>query len=144
MEDPGRLLPRRDERNIFPVAKLIGCGLAHGEGDRQRPRKPVRQAHVAEHARVVRPAHESLERTVRADAEQLDVGHHPGVQRDPLEGRGANSRLDESFPAQDTVDEPPTMGSDLGGLGVRHGHGVNLVLSIEKVKNVPKALIPMA
>src|SRR5206468_2133346 len=40
MQDPDRLFPRRDERDVLALAHLIGGGASHGEGDGQRPWKP--------------------------------------------------------------------------------------------------------
>ena len=83
VQDRQRLFPGRDQRHILAGAQLVGRGLTHGQRDRQRPRQPAGQPHVAQHRAVVGLPHEPLERAVGADREQLHVGHHPGVEREP-------------------------------------------------------------
>ena len=91
VEDAERLLPGRDEGDVLTDADGPGGGLPDGERDRQRPGKPAEQAHFVQDRPVVRLAHEALERAVGADREQLEVGHRPRVEGDPLQRTGARS-----------------------------------------------------
>jgi len=110
VKDADRLLPRRHQRDLLALAQLVGGGAAHGQRDRQRPRKPVGQAHLAQHGPIVGRAHEPLQRAVGADGQELEIGHHPGVERDPLQRRGARLGLAERVAAQDPIDQPPAVG----------------------------------
>ena len=113
VENPDRLLPGRDQRHVLALAQLIGGGPPNGEGDRQRPAKPAGEAHVAQDGAVVGLAHESLERAVGADGEELEVGHHPGVERDPLERGGALTGVREGVAAKDPIDQPSAVGRNV-------------------------------
>ena len=70
-----------------------------GEADGQRPRQPVREAHLLDHALVVVLAHEALERRQRARGEHVQVGQLARGQRDRLQ------RVDAVRPVAGAVDE---------------------------------------
>src|SRR5205807_1831127 len=110
VEDAERLFPWRDERDVLTGADGQGGGLPDGERDRQRPRQPAEQAHLVQDRSIIRLAHEALERAVGADREQLEVGHHPRVERDPLERADALACVAQRVATQHPVDQPPAMG----------------------------------
>jgi hypothetical protein len=85
VEDPERLLRGRDQRDLLAVAQGVGRCAPNGQRDRQRPGESARQPHLVQDSAVVGFAHEPLEGAVSAGGEQLQIRHHPGVQRDPLE-----------------------------------------------------------
>ena len=113
VKDAERLLPGCDEGDLLTFADRVGGPAPDGEGDRQGPGQPVREAHPMQDGPVVLLAHESLERAVGAHGEQLEIGHHPGVERDALQRTDALARVTERVAAQDPVGQPSAVGRDL-------------------------------
>ena len=84
VQDAERLLPRRDQRDVLALMQRVGGSPPNRERDREWPREPVGKAHPFQDRPVVGLAEEPLEGAVRADGEELEIGHHPGVERDPV------------------------------------------------------------
>ena len=109
VQDAERLLPRTDQGDVLALVQRVGGSPPHRQGDRERPHEPVGEAHPFQNRPVVGLAEEPFEGAVGADGEELEIGHHPGVERDPCERGRSRPGVLTGVAAKDTIDQPPTV-----------------------------------
>ena len=90
-----------DQRDAIAARRGLD-GQRHG----QRPERAVGEAHLLDHAVVVRLAHEALERRERARGDHVEVGDLLGAERHALE----RVQVGRALPG--AVDEGAAMGGD--------------------------------
>ena len=120
------------------AARLQGRAhrLLHGQGEGERPDRPVREPQVQEHARVVGRAQEAGEGARRAGGDQLQVGQLASVQGERRQPRGAALQGLGFGLGDDAVDEISPVGAHQVGFRAcgQRGHARGLLYGRRRLK----------
>jgi hypothetical protein len=95
-----------------PVTKVADDGFRHVKHDRDRPERAVGEPHGGAGRLVVGSAEEPLQRGEGARQQQLQVAKLPLGQFPGLPVSRPFSQLLRSFPSDQQVDQPATVGPD--------------------------------